>query len=501
MKIPIKFDLMTDRGAKPSVRELLASVNFNPAKGTIDLGGARIIMQRANVGHIMRDELRALLGEEETRVFLLRQGYLAGRADADFMRQTWPTLDIGDAFTAGTRLHTFTGTVRVETVHNDFDFRRGRFSGSFIWHDSIEALPIAEKGLRTADPCCWTLVGYASGYASAFFGKPILYKETTCIAQGKDHCRVVGKPLEEWPADDPAVIRFRDRVLARETGAPRPAPPARARAAAADPVAAPVQDALQLRALAGLPCILIGPEDSGRRHAIEAVLCPGTEPDWLDGADLTLARLETAREAGKAPLLIDGVDLCAPQVQRRLGQGRIAFHGTATTPLSQLRADPRILSAFFGLLAVGAVAMPAFGSRPEADRRAVVEAIALRLARQMRARAPDEAVLARLARSGALAGLSQVTGALRHLMLTDEGPEAALAAVTRPPADPHADPRLTSWIADALAGDGLNLDALEAQVRHAALATEGGNLAAAARKLGLTRAQLAYRMKADGAPS
>ena len=33
-------------------------------------------------------------------------------------------LDIGDAFTAGTRLHTFSGVVRVETIYNGFDFAR-----------------------------------------------------------------------------------------------------------------------------------------------------------------------------------------------------------------------------------------------------------------------------------------------------------------------------------------------------------------------------------------
>lgn len=156
------------------------------------------------------------------------------------MRENWPTLSIGDAFTAGTRLHTLTGTVRVETVHNDFDFKRGRFSGEFIWHNSVEAEHIASKGLRTTEPCCWTLVGYASGYASSFFGKPIFYKEVTCIAQGKPHCRVVGKPLEDWKPDDPAVIRFRDRVLPREPVRPAMAAPSSRVSRAADPAVDPI---------------------------------------------------------------------------------------------------------------------------------------------------------------------------------------------------------------------------------------------------------------------
>ena len=70
----------------------------------------------------------------------MRLGFLSGQADARFVRTRWPNLNIGDAFTAGTRLHTFSGIVRVETVYNDFDFRKGRFAAEFIWHDSVEAI-------------------------------------------------------------------------------------------------------------------------------------------------------------------------------------------------------------------------------------------------------------------------------------------------------------------------------------------------------------------------
>jgi hypothetical protein len=113
-------------GGKPTVRELLSSLVFNPVDGTIRLNGERIMMQRAAVGSELRRELISLLGPHETRVFLIRLGFMSGRADARFIRSRWPSLDIGDAFTAGTRLHTFSGIVRVETVYNEFDFRTSR---------------------------------------------------------------------------------------------------------------------------------------------------------------------------------------------------------------------------------------------------------------------------------------------------------------------------------------------------------------------------------------
>ena len=41
-------------------------------------------------------------------------------------------------------------------------------------------------------------VGYASGFISRFMGRPILFREVECKAQGAPHCRIVGKPADEW---------------------------------------------------------------------------------------------------------------------------------------------------------------------------------------------------------------------------------------------------------------------------------------------------------------
>jgi hypothetical protein len=49
---------------------------------------------------------------------------------------------------------------------------------------------------------CWTQIGYACGYTSAFMGRTILYKEVECTGMGHNNCRIVGKPAEEW--DDAA---------------------------------------------------------------------------------------------------------------------------------------------------------------------------------------------------------------------------------------------------------------------------------------------------------
>lgn len=66
-------------------------------------------MQRATTRGALRDELIRQHGRDDAFVILTRLGYLAGQEDAEFIRQAWPALDPGDAFTAGTRLHMLKG--------------------------------------------------------------------------------------------------------------------------------------------------------------------------------------------------------------------------------------------------------------------------------------------------------------------------------------------------------------------------------------------------------
>lgn len=139
MKLLHQMTALMDRGGRPTVRELLSSPAFNPVDGAIRLNADRLVMQRAAFGAELRRQLVRTLGKDEARSFLIRLGFQPGMNDARFVRASGQNLDIGDAFTASTRLHTFSGVVRVETVHNDFGFSKRFFSGKFLWHDSVEA--------------------------------------------------------------------------------------------------------------------------------------------------------------------------------------------------------------------------------------------------------------------------------------------------------------------------------------------------------------------------
>jgi transcriptional regulator with PAS, ATPase and Fis domain len=51
------------------------------------------------------------------------------------------------------------------------------------------------------------LLGYAISYSSFFLGRQIIYKEVSCRGCGDSHCRIIGKPAEQWD-DAEEVMRY-----------------------------------------------------------------------------------------------------------------------------------------------------------------------------------------------------------------------------------------------------------------------------------------------------
>lgn len=196
-----------DEGATPTLRDLTETLVFSPGDGRIWLNDQRMVLWRSSTYGGLRQELIATLGQEQARSLLTRVGYAAGARDAELVRQTWPDSDPANAFHAGPRMHKLEGIVRPETITFEFDIARGDFFADYWWHDSSEDDEhIASFGIGT-EPACWMQVGYASGYASAFMGKMIVYREVACRSSGADACRIVGKPVDQW--DDPeADLRY-----------------------------------------------------------------------------------------------------------------------------------------------------------------------------------------------------------------------------------------------------------------------------------------------------
>ena len=124
--------------------------------------------------------------------------YTFGVRDAELAMRIRGEKSLRDAFFTGPQLHMLEGIVRVTPIRMEMDVQSGHFAGEFLWENSWEQdTHIREMG-QSDEPVCWSQIGYASGYTSAFMGRFILFKEVECVACGHNNCRIVGKPLEEW---------------------------------------------------------------------------------------------------------------------------------------------------------------------------------------------------------------------------------------------------------------------------------------------------------------
>ncbi|MBC7940364.1 MAG: sigma-54-dependent Fis family transcriptional regulator [Chitinophagaceae bacterium] len=200
---PARTSADIDEGAAPTLRDLTESLVFSPGDGRIWLNDQRMVLWRSSTYGALRSELIASMGHEQTRSLLTRVGYAAGARDANLVLRMWPDSDPANVFHAGPRMHKLEGIVRPETISFEFDIARGDFFADFWWHDSSEDDEhIAAFGIGT-EPACWMQVGYASGYASAFMGKLIVYREVACRSSGAETCRITGRPADQW--DNPEL--------------------------------------------------------------------------------------------------------------------------------------------------------------------------------------------------------------------------------------------------------------------------------------------------------
>ena len=191
----------------PDNTDLVSRIHFSPEDGHIWLDDQRMLLMHASGFGVLRRELIESLGVERARGLLTRIGYNSGANDAQLARKLRRGSGAVDMIHVGPQLHMLEGVGTVIPVRTDVDEETGQYHGEYIWQGSSEA----EEHIRIyglgAEPACWMQIGYASGFISRFMGKPILFREVECKAQGHDHCRIVGKPAEEW-VDAEADLRF-----------------------------------------------------------------------------------------------------------------------------------------------------------------------------------------------------------------------------------------------------------------------------------------------------
>jgi predicted hydrocarbon binding protein len=507
---PEQIDVM-NRGGRPTLAELEEHLVFRPLDASIQLAGARMMLQRASIAIELRDALVARHGAHSARVTLMTLGYRAGIADARFIREAWPNINVGDAFTAGTRLHMLSGTVAVETIGNDFDFERGRYASEFLWRNSVEATEYHRVHGRASEPVCWMQLGYASGYASHFFRRLVVYKEKHCSAMGHRHCHLQGGTVDRWGEDDPLVRLFRDEIISAPSPRHDRVPPAAAAPdeAGADTVAglvlAPVAARIERVARAQQPALFAGPGGSGRRIAAQAFVAhavPGIDVRRIHGSSPDVQELFAAlfgKPGRRCPRndvwQLDEIEWLAPHQQAALADHLaasrheprlIAATTSCSEPGERLRAD--LFHAFVP------IRLPGFAARPDIAR--IAQAVAADLATELGRSAAvlSQAAVEALSLLRLPGNLPELRALVREAILDTDGPEIGAGRFCVPLRSGD-DEAPTRALDAALVAGRIDVDRLSLDLCRKALEVSDGNVSAAARLIGLSRAQLDYRLR------
>ncbi|MDP2418851.1 MAG: sigma 54-interacting transcriptional regulator [Hydrogenophaga sp.] len=544
----------------PPDTDLRKLLRFEPDSGAIWLGERRMVLLHTAALSALRRDLITSVGTDHTRRLLTRMGYASGLHDAGFASKTRGSRSLAEMFLVGPQLHMLEGAARVTPLHLKMDAATGLFEGEFRWDDSWEAHAHRLAYGVVDEPACWILLGYASGYTSAFMGKLILFKETRCGACGDDHCHIVGKPIDEWPDGEAYRPYFEDDsllhkldVLSQQVEALKTTlepTTSGGMLIGASPAFQHAHDLMRRAACTQVTVLLTGETGVGKERfaralhehsdratgpfvAVNCAALPaelieaelfGVEKGAYTGAHAARAgRFERAEggtlfldEVGDLPLAAQA------KLLRVLQEGEIERLGAETTRKVNVRmvtatnvdldaavAQGRFRRDLLYRLNVYPICIP-----PLRERSADIEPLARHLLARFMALhnkrlsgIGDRALqalmhhdwpgnvreLENLVERGVILAAQGGTVELEHLFPNQPG-------ARQQGVDPHGRlarvlPAGESELCERIVSSGLSLEQLETRVLALAVERSGGNLSGAARLLGLTRPQLAYRLK------
>lgn len=544
----------------PSDADLRRLVHFSTVDGRIWLSDQRMLLVHAAAFLALRRELMASLGPAHTRRLLMRAGYASGERDALLARQVRPDAPLFDAFAVGPQLHMLEGAVRVQPQVFELDEAAGHFHGIFQWDHSWEAEVHQRAWGPQDEPVCWMLLGYASGYTSAFFRRPALFKEVQCTACGHAHCLIEGRFAHEWPDGeqlardyDPDSMLVRLDELQSQVEALRTQlqptddqGPLLGRSRAFNHTvellrkAAPTQVTVLLTGETGVgkerfarALHAMGPRADKPFVAVNCAALPaelieselfGAEKGAYTGA--TAARVGRFERAHGGTLLLDELgELPLPaqaKLLRVLQQGEVERLGgtqarkvdvrvvaATNVDLEKAVEEGRFRRDLLYRLNVYPIRIP-----PLRERLDDIEPLAMHLLQRYAAMHgkrvagfTDLAITAM--RQHAWPGnVRELENLIERGVILAPQDDLVDASMLFPAADLPAALTVNATgdlesetrcrqgasLYDTLQASGLTLDALEDTLIREAVARAGGNLAAAARALGLTRPQLSYRL-------
>ncbi|PWR19534.1 sigma-54-dependent Fis family transcriptional regulator [Zavarzinia aquatilis] len=541
---------------------LRSRLKFDVEGGRIWLDENRMLLVHAKALAAVRHELFDTLGPRRAQGVLMRMGFATGRQDADLATKLVGAGNDYDVFNIGPVLHGFEGVVKSEITEAEIDWEKGSFFGTVEMDGSWEAQCHIEQYGVGSECACWSLVGHASGYVSQFFRRFILFREVKCVARGDDRCVMVARPAEAWgddafldnfkSAEGDAPFRELEAELSSLRGR-RPSRRASGRLVGASPGFRTAFDMLAKAAATPITVLLLGETGVGKEMFARwlhdnspradgpfvAINCGAIPTDLIEselfgvqrGAFTGAQQSRPGRfeRADGGTLLLDEVgDLSlAAQVKllrvlqtgevERLGDDRlrkvkVRVVAATNVDLKQAVAAGRFRADLYYRLATYPVEIP-----PLRERKSDIPLLATAMLERLSAvygktflGISDWALRVLQAHHwpGNVRELENLLersvilapdgGWIEAEHLFPDGPPQGMDGVA---VDRHGHvgaPQPAGSDVDRLLTEGFDLEAHEQRLLRLATDRAGGNLTRAARLLGITRRQLAYRLKRGG---
>lgn len=173
-------------------------LKFSLDTGILTFQDNRLVMFDANAIGLLRQSVLEAMGWEKARELFLRFGYQHGYSDFLQMRLSHEFDTEMDLLASGPVIHTWEGIVQATPKEIRFNRQTKEFYFTGVWTNSYEAEQYLCYNAQATEPVCWTLMGYASGWATAFFGSPLLAIEPVCRGKGDEHCEWLIQPPQAW---------------------------------------------------------------------------------------------------------------------------------------------------------------------------------------------------------------------------------------------------------------------------------------------------------------
>ena len=540
------------------ISELAEKFRASFEDGEIWLDRQRMIMIHVAAMGSLRKEMIETLGSDRARGLLTRMGYASGRCDARLARELMPNASDADVLLLGPKMHMLEGITKVRPVNVEMNIARGIFYGEFIWEGSFEASVHRDAFGLSIEPACWMQLGYACGYTNELMNNFTVYREVECVAKGDPHCRIIGKPAEEWDDVDRDRRYFQpDRVadllmeLQNQVERLRYSVDDQMTAGdlvGASPLFRATCEMIRKAAASQVTVLLLGETGVGKEmfaralHKLSArasspmvaVNCAAIPEDLIEAelfgvekgafTGANQSRPGRFERAHGGTLFLDEVgDLSASaqaKLLRVLQEGEMERIGDSATRKVDVRvvaatnvnlqeavANGEFRSDLFYRLNIFPVLIPPLRDRLDdieplvqrfIDKHSVRHGKRVRGVSEVAMRAMHGYAwpgnireLENMIERGVILAQNDGWIAPDHLFMgwhAGNGGEVAAKGTDDP---------LAVLAAQALANN-LNLEELESSMLQLAVSQSGGNLSSAARSLGLTRPQLAYRLKRKG---